>query len=131
MTLVSPTSLILSTAPPRCRPEDAVYPLPHRINRLLSRTIFPVRTQNKLRDNGTLRSFVDSCVKVTAPLIAVNNAAATLQFIRLSRRVKTVKYGEHSLQRIDLLFPETTKIKGLVYFVVRFQHKKLDKNKIS
>jgi len=120
MTLVSPTSLLLSTAPPRCPPEDVVYPLPHRINRLLSNTIFPVRTQNRLRDNGSLRSFVDGCVKVSASLMAVRNASAAMSFIRLSRRVKIVKYGEHCLQTIELLFPETNQVKGLVYFVVRY-----------
>jgi len=133
MTLVTPNSLLLSTAPPRCAPEDAIYPLPHRIHRLLSNSILPIRTQNRLRDNGSLRSFVDTLIKISASLVAMSNTKAAINFIRLTRRMKIIKYGEHDLQRIELFFPDsaTKQVRGLVYFAVRTLLQKMIRSRKS
>lgn len=93
--------------------------------RLLA-TILPLSWQHHLRDSGGFRSICDNLVTLSIPGAAVVNPGAALQFLRLSRQVQTLRYGDHESQFIDVFFPRShqegtenneNKLTGMLFFV--------------
>ena len=91
----------------------------------------PLSWQSWLRDSGSLRAFADTCMTHSVPLIAVASPQIMVNFRTLSQNCKTIRYGQHPMQIIDLFFPETNKPRGLVFFVVRFVYAVLSDHGIS
>jgi hypothetical protein len=98
---------------------DAGPRLPDQMTRHLGATL-PLSWQNAGRDSGMFRSIFDTLVTASMPLAAIGNPSAALQFFRLTRNLKRIRYGVHDTNFIDLIFPDNcppTEWTGLVFFV--------------
>jgi acetyl esterase/lipase len=81
-------------------------------------TILPLSWQNSFRDSGGFRSTADTLVTWSIPVGAVTNPSAAAEFLRLTRKVETIPYGDHEMQFIDMFLPECpeAQINGLIFF---------------
>lgn len=85
--------------------------------------IIPLSVQHKMRDNGSFRFIADSLVTSLAiPLGAISCPSAARDFVRLSKNLTQLRYGDHESQFIDLFFPDhktasPPKVRGMVFFV--------------
>jgi hypothetical protein len=83
-------------------------------------SVLPLSWHNHVRDNGGFRSISDTVVTCSIPAGAVANPAAAVSFLRLTRQVQTIPYGDHhESQFMDMFFPECPRqeLRGLVFFV--------------
>ncbi len=83
-------------------------------------SLLPLSWQNQLRDSGGFRSIFDRLVEYSIPIGAVANPSAAQAFLRLTRMRRTIRYGEHESQFIDLYLPEgcpQDDWTGMVFFV--------------
>lgn len=74
----------------------------------------PESIQSWLRDSGVLRFVVDSLVLVGLPSLVKQYPDAVPTFLKLSSQCKTVSYGDHPRQKMDVFTPENGESKGLV-----------------
>lgn len=91
------------------------------ITRYLVGVVCPLSWQNKWRDSGSLRSFVDTLVTYAAPIMTLLiQPTAFIKFQKLTQQCQTIQYGAHHLQKMDLFFPngDCELAKGLLFFVV-------------
>jgi acetyl esterase/lipase len=81
-------------------------------------TILPLPWQNSFRDSGGLRNTLDTLVTCSMPVGAVINPSAAAEFLRLTRKMETIPYGDHEMQFIDMFLPECpeAQISGLIFF---------------
>ena len=66
-----------------------------------------------LGDSGSFRCIVDTIITMTAPTMAVISPSSALEFARLSRRCRKLKYGSHSMHVIHMFFPDADDYEGL------------------
>jgi acetyl esterase/lipase len=80
-------------------------------------SLLPLWCQHYARDYGLFRSISDYGVALAVPSLALMNPRASKTFLDLTRKKKkTIFYGNHPSQYMDLFFPET-KERGMVFFV--------------
>ena len=79
----------------------------------LFREKVPVSLQNWMRDSGFLRFIVDSLVLVGLPELVQQYPHALPTFLKLTVQCKTLSYGDHPMQKIDILEPKGES-KGLI-----------------
>ena len=90
-----------------------------QITRFLG-SLLPLSWQNHIRDSGGFRFIFDTLVEYSIPVGAVTNPKAALSFLRLTRQCRTIPYGNHESQFIDLYVPENfpqEQWAGMVFFV--------------
>jgi acetyl esterase/lipase len=75
------------------------------------------QTQNKWRDNGSFQRVADGSVLASAPFLAATSPLATFHYWRLSKRVRTLLYGDHERHTMDIYLPDCKEPKRLVVFV--------------
>lgn len=108
---------------PLPRPHPHI-PFPIPFGDVVTRNIFgrllPVPLMNRLRDSGAFRSISDTLVTMNAPFLAAfANPSTVFEFIHLTRAMKHISYGSHSMQQIHLYEPADGRRRGFVFFVVR------------
>lgn len=81
-------------------------------------TVLPIRLLNRGRDSGFFRKISDGIVTGSIPIAAIGNPTAAREFLRLSRQIHVIRYGEHESQFIDVLFPEGVNQDDLQGFVL-------------
>ena len=90
-----------------------------RLTRYLGATL-PLTWQNKGRDSGTFGTIADALVTCSIPMAAIANPQAAIQFLKLTKNLKRIYYGNHPSNYIDLFFPENCteeQCDGLLFFV--------------
>ena len=89
-----------------------------RITRALGSTL-TLETQNALRDGGGFRRIVDGLVTMSVPSLAVTNPLAAKTFMKLTRKMITIRYGKHEMQKVELFMPRdsNSQCSGLLFFV--------------
>jgi acetyl esterase/lipase len=84
-------------------------------------TVLPLSWQHSVRDSGGFRTISDTLVTTSIPLAAVTHPRVAARFLKLSRRVQRLQYGDHDYQFIDVLFPnednDVENTNGLIFFV--------------
>ena len=74
-----------------------------------------------LGDSGKFRSIVDGLVTSGVPAMAVTQPSLAGRFLHMTATRKTLRYGNHSMQIVDMFFPKEGTSRGLVFFVVSLQ----------
>jgi acetyl esterase/lipase len=110
------------------RRDGTIIPHPHvpvgpegsdQVTRFLG-SVLPLSWHNYVRDSGGFRSISDTVVTCSIPAGAVANPGAAVSFLRLTRQMQTIPYGDHhESQFMDMFFPECSRqeLRGLVFFV--------------
>lgn len=75
-----------------------------QMTRLLG-VLLPLSTQNDWRDSGTFRTISDGLVTASAPLIAAFHPSVIPRFLKLTSKLKVIRYGPHERQTMDVFFP--------------------------
>jgi len=77
------------------------------------RATVPLSVQYWMRDSGFLRFVVDSLVYLGLPDLIQQYPDAVHMFLKLSSQCETIQYGDHPMQKMDVLKPEGES-KGMV-----------------
>lgn len=79
--------------------------------------LLPLSWQHHCRDSGLFRTLCDAIVTLAAPTMAVTSPRCLATYWDLSSQQKSIRYGSHPMQFVDVFLPKNSDSKRLVFFV--------------
>ena len=90
--------------------------LSDQLTRLLG-VWLPLPWQHHCRDSGLFRTLCDAIAALASPSVAVASPRCLTTYWNLSSQRKSIRYGPHPMQFVDVYLPHDSASKRLVFFV--------------